>query len=225
MQQKKFSTMLTLKIINVFLADSTLRESRSAKVEKGKGRGEARVKEEKRGGGGKVGEIEMRRLSTGRVEERGEHPQGGKRLGPVRQCTSASSAEGRAATLHPQPLAQGGRGVSDEVARRRGEVSGEKDGGGVRRRREEVEPMVVSAHKLQIENKKAQGGDRTPTPGRREQPAVGKRREGSGAKRGEGEEGTRVQGGKEGKRRDSAGREEGRRNKGKDTSTRDSLRQ
>ena len=219
MQQKKFSTMLTLKIINVFLADSTLRESRSAEVEKGKGR-EARSEEEKQRGG-KVPEIEMRRLSTSRVDERGDHQQqGGKRLGPVRQCTSASSAEGRAATLHPQPLPRGGRGVPEEVVRRRGEEVGEKDGGGVRRRREEVEPMVVSAHKLQIENKKAQGGDRTPTPGRREQPAVGKRREGSGAKRGEGEEGKKVPGGKEGK-----GREEGRRNKGKDTSTRDSLRQ
>ena len=215
MQQKKFSTMLTLKIINVFLADSTLRESRCAEVEKGKGR------EEEKRRGGKVPEIEMRRLSTSRVDERGDHQQqGGKRLGPVRQCTSASSAEGRAATLHPQPLTHGGRGVPEEVVRRRGEEVGEKDGGGVRRRREEVEPMVVSAHKLQIENKKAQGGDRTPTPGRREQPAVGKRREESGAKRGEGEEGKKVPGGKEGK-----GREEGRRNKGKDTSTRDSLRQ
>ena len=219
MQQKKFSTMLTLKIINVFLADSTLRESRSAEVEKSKDR------EEEKRRGGKVAEIEMRRLSTSRVDERGDHlQQGGKRLGPVRQCTSASSAEGRAATLHPQPLTQGGRGLPDEVVRRRGEEVGEKDGGGVRRRREEVEPMVVSAHKLQIENKKAQGGDRTPTPGRREQPAIGKRREGSGAKRGESEEGKKVQGGKEGKGRDSTGREEGRRNKGKDTSTRDSLR-
>ena len=113
MQQKKFSTMLTLKIINVFLADSTLRESQSAEVKKTKGR-DMRSEEEKRKGGGgvKVPENEMRRLSTGRVEERGD----GKRLGPpVRQCTSASSAERRAATLHPQSQPQGGRGVAEEV--------------------------------------------------------------------------------------------------------------
>ena len=224
MQQKKFSTMLTLKIINVFLADSTLRESQSAEVKKTKGR-DMRSEEEKRKGGGgvKVPENEMRRLSTGRVEERGD----GKRLGPpVRQCTSASSAERRAATLHPQSQPQGGRGVAEEVVvRRRGEEFVEKEGGGVRRRREEVEPMVVSAHKLQIENKKAQGGDRTPTPGRREQPAGGgRRREGVGATRGEVEEGGRLV--KEGKRRESGGgRDEGKRNRGKDSSTRDSLRQ
>ena len=211
MQQKKFSTMLTLKIINVFLADSTLRESRSAEIEKIKGK-EMRSEEDHRrgGGGGGGGKVETRRLSTSRVEERGEH---GKRLGPVRQCTSASSAEGRAATLDPQ----GGREVAEEVVRKRGEEFPQK-GGGVRKRREEVEPMVVSAHKLQIENKKAQGGDRTPTPSRREQPPpVGKRREGSaGVKRGEVEEGKRLVG-KEGKRKE----EEGKRNKG----TRDSLRQ
>ena len=206
MQQKKFSTMLTLKIINVFLADSSLRESRSAEIEKIKGREE----DKRKGGGGGGGKVETRRLSTGRVEERGEH-QHGKRLGPVRQCTSASTAEGRAATLHPQTLPQGGRDVAEEVVRRRGEEK--EGGGGVRRRREEVEPMVVSAHKLQIDNKKAQGGDRTPTPGRRE-----KRREGSGVKRGEVEEGKRFMG-KEGKRREEE------RNRGKDTSTRDSLRQ
>ena len=215
MQQKKFSTMLTLKIINVFLADSTLRESRSAEIEKIKGK-EMRSEEDHRrgGGGGGGGKVETRRLSTSRVEERGEH---GKRLGPVRQCTSASSAEGRAATLDPQ----GGREVAEEVVRRRGEEFPQKSGG-VRKRREEVEPMVVSAHKLQIENKKAQGGDRTPTPSRREQPPpVGKRREGSASvKRGEVEEGKRLLG-KEGKRRE----EEGKRNKGKETSTRDSLRQ
>ena len=212
MQQKKFSTMLTLKIINVFLADSTLRESRSAEIEKIKGKEMRSEEDHRRGGGG--GKVETRRLSTSRVEERGEH---GKRLGPVRQCTSASSAEGRAATLDPQD----GREVVEEVVRRRGEEFPQK-GGGVRKRREEVEPMVVSAHKLQIENKKAQGGDRTPTPGRRElPPPVAKRREGSASvKRGEVEEGKRLLG-KEGKRRE----EEGKRNKGKETSTRDSLRQ
>merc|ERR1711974_246054 len=48
MQQKKFSTMLTLKIINVFLADSTLRESQqTAEVEKMKGR-DTRSEEDKR---------------------------------------------------------------------------------------------------------------------------------------------------------------------------------
>ena len=109
----------------------------------------------------------------------------------------------------------------------------------MRRRREEVETMVVSAHKLQIENKKAQGGDRTPTPGRREHASSAKMREGcaggvaggaggkgkggevggrgGGAKRGEGDEVRKVHsGGKDGKRRES---------KGKETSTRDSLRQ
>ena len=208
MQQKKFSTMLTLKIINVFLADSTLRETRSADIERVKGR-EVRVDEEKRRGG-----KEPRRLSASRAEDHGD--QHGKRLGPVRQCTSASSAEGRAATLHPQT---GGREGTEEVVRRRGEFLGKEEGGQVRKRREEVEPMVVSAHKLQIENKKAQGGDRTPNPCRREQPPppVAKR----GGKRGEVEEGKRLAGGKEGKRRE----DEGKRNRGQDTSTRDSLRQ
>ena len=213
MQQKKFSTMLTLKIINVFLADSTLRETRSADIERVKGR-EVRVDEEKRRGG-----KEPRRLSTSRMEDRGEPNQHGKRLGPVRQCTSASSAEGRAATLHPQT---GGREGADEVVRRRGEeFPAKEEGGQVRKRREEVEPMVVSAHKLQIENKKAQGGDRTPNPGRREQPPPPVAKRGGGGKRGEIEEGKRLVGVKEGKRRE----DEGKRNRGQDTSTRDSLRQ
>ena len=104
----------------------------------------------------------------------------------------------------------------EEVVRRRGEEVHQRggEGGAVRRRREEVGPTVGPAHKLQIENKKAQGSDRTPTPGRRDQ--AGKRREVE----------KRVEEKLDGRRKESLGREEeGRRNKGKDTSTRDSLRQ
>ena len=210
MQQKKFSTMLTLKIINVFLADGNLRREGVGKAAvKG---GEMRSEEEKRREGGKVPEVEMRSLSTGRADERE-----GKRMGPVRQCTSASSAEGRA-SLQCQPPPQGGRGVAEEVVRRRGEEVHQRggEGGAVRRRREEVGPTVGTAHKLQIENKKAQGSDRTPTPGRRDQP--GKRREV--------EKRVEEKLVMDGRRKESLVREEeGRRNKGKDTSTRDSLRQ
>ena len=249
MQQKKFSTMLTLKIINVFLADSTLHQSHSAEAEKAVGKCEGDKK--KAGKCVKVPETDTRRLSTGRgVDERRlstgrTEERAGKRLGPVRQCTSASSAEGRAAVQEVvrrrgEEVQPGGQRPS----RGQGDGQSQDQGGGMRRRREEVETMVVSAHKLQIENKKAQGGDRTPTPGRREHASSAKMREGcgggvaggaggkgkggggsggevggrgGGAKRVEGDEVRKVHsGGKDGKRRES---------KGKETSTRDSLRQ
>jgi len=149
MEQKKFSTMLTLKIINVFLADSAARDAKGeADLEAKKKSQQNSDKDRAKTSNKKKSTDGLDSLDTGRdrytMQEAPFSDDVMRKKGPpVRQCTSASSVDTRS---RQEPPRRGGSCRADTMEANR----------------KMMEPMVVSAHKLQIENKKQQGGDRTP---------------------------------------------------------------
>ena len=237
MQQKKFSTMLTLKIINVFLADTEVRQRKEEQQEKSKQKVAEdkekqkhernkppstdvkmprvsnnkvkKVNNEEDGDMNKTqrehGKVDRERMDglvgvsirhhgTEREKERNRVTKDAEEQGRSRQDVSTSNSRYQEQTAHhPQKTTKSPQQTSDgvlEYSRSRSKPvppqrsasnvdaqMRKQDGGKVEedkqegRRREEamegtrraVEPMVVSAHKLQIETKKQQGGDRTPS--------------------------------------------------------------